>query len=58
MNQIPRIDIKHITKFDGTDYHQYKAGLTMELELRELIDLVEVINTDNYFSLKTKCCLQ
>jgi len=48
MNQIPRIDIKHITKFDGTDYHQYKAGLTMELELRELIDLVEVINTNNY----------
>jgi hypothetical protein len=51
MNQVPRIDIKHIQKFDGTNYQQYKHGLTMELELHELIDLVEVINPKSYFSL-------
>ena len=37
-----RLDIKHIDKFDGTNYQQWKHGLLMELELVELLDIVEV----------------
>ncbi|XP_045029738.1 uncharacterized protein LOC123472391 [Daphnia magna] len=36
-----RLDIKHIDKFDGTNYQQWKHGLLMELELVELLDIVE-----------------
>ena len=39
-----RLDIKHIDKFDGTNYQQWKHGLLMELELIELLDIVEVFN--------------
>lgn len=39
-----RLEIKHIDKFDGTNYQQWKHGLLMELELVELLDIVEVCN--------------
>jgi hypothetical protein len=44
MDPIPRIDvpIQHIEKFDGTNFQQWKHGLTMQLELSGLQDLVEV----------------
>jgi hypothetical protein len=42
MDPIPRIDIKHIEKFDGTNFQQWKHGLSMQLELSGLQDLVEV----------------
>lgn len=42
MDPIPRIDVKHIEKFDGTNFQQWKHGLTMQLELSGLQDLVEV----------------
>jgi len=46
MNQIPRIDLRHIEKFDGTEFQQYKHGISMELEIHNLNDLVEVTNVD------------
>jgi len=36
------LDVKHIEKFDGTNFQQWKHGLTMQLELSGLQDLVEV----------------
>lgn len=42
MDPIPRIDVKHIEKFDGTNFQQWKHGLTMQLELSGLQNLVEV----------------
>jgi hypothetical protein len=50
MDPIPRIDVKHIEKFDGTNFQQWKHGLTMQLELSGLQDLVEV----NVLSFKKK----
>ena len=42
MDLYRRLYIKHIDKFDGTNYKQWKHGLLMELELVELLDIVEV----------------
>ncbi|EFX69990.1 hypothetical protein DAPPUDRAFT_257747 [Daphnia pulex] len=41
MDPIPRIAVKHIEKFDGTNFQQWKHGLTMQLELSGLQELVE-----------------